>query len=170
MKIQNCLTYKFSKLGRTNRRGSWSEDKFFKLLLFRNLYRQQENNSNKNLMGWFDFLWCCWYRLKTQTDRYYEVLVRKENSLARFWSVWQLNYVLKLRLNALFPVCLIRFPSVSLVVLLSSVQISGGCYSGRHFCQSNQNNSKRHLIWVFVKKLALVSIFYGGFSWKLELK
>ena len=73
---------------------------------------------------------------------------------------------LKLRLNALFPVCLIRFPSVPLVVLLSSVQISGGWYNGRHFCQSNQNNSKR----LFVKKLALVSIFYGSFSWKLELK
>ena len=59
---------------------------------------------------------------------------------------------LKLRLNALFPVCLIRFPSVPLVVLLSSVQISGGWYNGRHFCQSNQNNSKWRLIWVFVKK------------------
>ena len=68
MKIQKYLTYKFSKFGRTNRRGSWAEDKFFKLLLFRNLYRQQGNNSNKNLMGWFDFLWCCWYRLKTQTE------------------------------------------------------------------------------------------------------
>ena len=160
MKIQNFLTYKFSKLGRTNRRGSWSEDKFFKLLLFRNLYRQQGNNSNKNLMGWFDFLWCCWYRLQTQTARFTSSIL----------ICLTIKLCIKTRLKALFPVCPVRFPSVSLVVLLSSVQISGGCYNGRHFCQSNQNNSKRHLIWVFVKKLALVSIFYGSFSWKLELK
>ena len=50
MKIQKYLTYKFSKFGQTNRWGSWSEDKFFKLLLFRNLYRQQGNNRNKMLM------------------------------------------------------------------------------------------------------------------------
>ena len=75
---------------------------------------------------------------------------------------------LKLRLNALFPVCLIRFPSVPLVALLSSVQISGGWYNGRHFCWSNQNNSKWRPIWVFVKKLALVSIFYKSFSGKKD--
>ena len=55
MQIQNFLTYKFWSVEEINPIGSWSEDKFFKLLLFRNLYRQQGNNSNKKLIGWFHF-------------------------------------------------------------------------------------------------------------------
>ena len=64
------LTYRFSNLNppiQTEYSGSWSEDKFFKLLLFRNLQRQQRKNTSKLLlMASFDFFWCCWYRLKTE--------------------------------------------------------------------------------------------------------
>ena len=64
------LTYRFSNLNppiQTEYSGSWSEDKFFKLLLFRNLQRQQRKNTSKLLlMASFDFFWYCWYRLKTE--------------------------------------------------------------------------------------------------------
>ena len=64
------LTYRFSNLKWLTQyeySGSWSEDKFFKLLLFRNLQRQQGKNTRKLLlMASFDFFWYCWYRLKTE--------------------------------------------------------------------------------------------------------
>ena len=54
------LTYRFSNLDRYDHSGSWLEDKFFKLLLFRNLHRQQGKNTSKT------FIYCWWYRLKTE--------------------------------------------------------------------------------------------------------
>ena len=60
------LTYRFSNLDRhVNRSGSWSEDKFFKLLLFRNLHRQQGKNTSKT------FIYYWWYRLKTEWKQVY---------------------------------------------------------------------------------------------------
>ena len=64
------LTYRFSNVDQSCRIGSWSEDKFFKLLLFRNLHRQQGNNISGTLTAWFDFFCFYWYRLKTQTETY----------------------------------------------------------------------------------------------------
>ena len=79
---------------------------------------------------------------------YYEVLVRMEDSLTRFWSVWQLTYAFTLRLNVLSHACPTRFASVSSVVLFSSVQIYVEWYNGRNFCHStwsNQYDSKWRL-------------------------
>ena len=60
------LTYRFSNLGhQVDRLGSWSEDKFFKLLLFRNLHRQQGKNTSKT------FIYYWWYRLKTEWKQVY---------------------------------------------------------------------------------------------------
>ena len=49
------LTYRFSNLDQCDSPGSWSEDKFFKLLLFRNLHRQQGKNTSKTFIN--GFIW-----------------------------------------------------------------------------------------------------------------
>ena len=59
------LTYRFSNLGWYDHPGSWLEDKFFKLLLFRNLHRQQGKSTSKT------FIYCWWYRLKTEWKQVY---------------------------------------------------------------------------------------------------
>ena len=59
------LTYRFSNLDWYDRSGSWLEDKFFKLLLFRNLHRQQGKNTSKT------FIYYWWYRLKTEWKQVY---------------------------------------------------------------------------------------------------
>ena len=59
------LTYRFSNLYWYDRSGSWLEDKFFKLLLFRNLHRQQGKNTSKT------FIYYWWYRLKTEWKQVY---------------------------------------------------------------------------------------------------
>ena len=59
------LTYRFSNLDWYDHSGSWLEDKFFKLLLFRNLHRQQGKNTSKT------FIYYWWYRLKTEWKQVY---------------------------------------------------------------------------------------------------
>ena len=59
------LTYRFSNLDQRDSSGSWLEDKFFKLLLFRNLHRQQGKNTSKT------FIYYWWYRLKTEWKQVY---------------------------------------------------------------------------------------------------
>ena len=59
------LTYRFSNLDWYDHPGSWLEDKFFKLLLFRNLHRQQGKNTSKT------FIYYWWYRLKTEWKQVY---------------------------------------------------------------------------------------------------
>ena len=59
------LTYRFSNLDQSDSSGSWLEDKFFKLLLFRNLHRQQGKNTSKT------FIYYWWYRLKTEWKQVY---------------------------------------------------------------------------------------------------
>ena len=59
------LTYRFSNLDQNDSPGSWLEDKFFKLLLFRNLHRQQGKNTSKT------FIYYWWYRLKTEWKQVY---------------------------------------------------------------------------------------------------
>ena len=49
------LTYRFSNLDWYDHSGSWLEDKFFKLLLFRNLHRQQGKNTSKTFIN--GFIW-----------------------------------------------------------------------------------------------------------------
>ena len=49
------LTYRFSNLDQNDSPGSWLEDKFFKLLLFRNLHRQQGKNTSKTFIN--GFIW-----------------------------------------------------------------------------------------------------------------